>query len=92
MRIEEMILVSVDDHFVEPPNIFENHLAAKWKTQAPRMVKNAHGDDMWTFEGQILPNIGLNAVAGRPPEEYGWEPTRLDQMRKGCHDVDARNG
>jgi hypothetical protein len=37
-----------------------------------------------------LPNIGLNAVAGRPNNEWGFEPSRLEDMRKGCYDVDAR--
>ena len=44
------------------------------------------------FEGQQIPNVGLNAVAGRPPEEYGVEPTALSQLRPGCYDVDARIG
>ena len=92
MRIDDMILVSVDDHVIEPANMFERHIPAKYKDRAPRMVKNDAGDDMWIFEGQLLPNVGLNAVAGRPPEEYGFEPTRLSQMRAGCHDVHARIG
>ncbi len=92
MRIDDMVLVSVDDHVIEPPDMFDRHIPAKWKDRAPRMIQNRTGDDMWTFEGRILPNIGLNAVAGRPPEEYGWEPTRLSQMRKGCYDVHARIG
>ncbi len=88
----ELILVSVDDHVVEPPDLFDRHLAAQWRDRAPKMVQNRRGDEMWTFEGQIMPNVGLNAVAGRPPEEYGWEPTRLAQMRAGCYDVHARIG
>ena len=90
MKIDEMILVSVDDHVIEPANMFDRHISARYRDRAPRMVKNSAGDDMWAFEGAMLPNIGLNAVAGRPPEEYGFEPTRLSQMRDGCHDVDAR--
>ena len=31
-----------------------------------KIVRNARGDDVWEFEGQKIPNIGLNAVAGRP--------------------------
>ena len=26
MRVDELILVSVDDHVVEPPDMFEQHL------------------------------------------------------------------
>jgi len=29
MKMEDMILVSVDDHFVEPPTIFDNHTPGK---------------------------------------------------------------
>jgi hypothetical protein len=38
----------------------------------------------------VIPNIGLNAVAGRPKEEYGIEPTAFDEIRPGCWDIDER--
>ena len=37
-----------------------------------------------------MPNVGLNAVAGRDPLEYGLDPTSFDQMRKGCYDIHER--
>ena len=37
-----------------------------------------------------IPNVGLNAVAGRPKEEYGIEPTAFDEMRPGCWDIAER--
>jgi predicted TIM-barrel fold metal-dependent hydrolase len=84
-----MILVSVDDHVVEPPDMFDNHLPEKWKSRAPRVEKKK-GCDVWVFEGQPIPNIGLNAVVGRPPEEYGVEPTAYEQLRPGCYDIHER--
>ena len=48
------------------------------------------GIDVWAFMGQELPNIGLNAVAGRPPEEYAMDPTSFDDMRSGCYDIHDR--
>jgi predicted TIM-barrel fold metal-dependent hydrolase len=90
MNIDDLILVSVDDHVVEPPDMFENHLTPEYKPKAPRIVKSRNGEDMWEYEGQLRPNVGLNAVAGRPPEEYGYEPTSYDQMRRGCYDVHER--
>ncbi|OBB34892.1 amidohydrolase family protein, partial [Mycobacterium sp. 852002-51961_SCH5331710] len=36
------------------------------------------------------PNVALNAVAGRPKEEYGLEPQGLDEIRPGCWQVDER--
>jgi hypothetical protein len=56
----------------------------------PRVIRTASGDDIWEYEGQLRPNVGLNAVAGRPPEEYGFEPTSFKQMRKGCYDIHER--
>jgi predicted TIM-barrel fold metal-dependent hydrolase len=92
MKLDDMVLVSVDDHVVEPPDLFDGRLPARYQDRAPHIVKSAAGDDLWAFEGQKLPNIGLNAVVGRPPEEYGVEPTSFAQMRPGCFDVDARIG
>ena len=34
--------------------------------------------------------MALNAVAGRPKEEYGIEPTSFTQLRKGTYDHDER--
>lgn len=90
MNVEDMILISVDDHVVEPPDMFDGHLPDKYRDLAPQMIQNANGDDVWFYEGQELPNIGLNAVAGKPPEEYGIEPTTFAEMRDGCYDIDRR--
>ena len=32
---DDLILVSVDDHVVEPPDMFADHLPAKYKDDAP---------------------------------------------------------
>jgi predicted TIM-barrel fold metal-dependent hydrolase len=90
MQLDDMILVSVDDHVVEPPHLFEAHLPAKWQSVAPRMTRRDDGSDVWLYEGKELVNIGLNAVAGRPPDEYGMEPTSFEEMRPGCYDIDQR--
>jgi predicted TIM-barrel fold metal-dependent hydrolase len=90
MRAEDMILVSVDDHLVEPPNLFEGRLPARFADRAPKVISNEKGDDVWTFNNSVIPNIGLNAVAGRPKEEYGIDPTAFDEMRPGCYDIHER--
>ena len=90
MQLDDLILVSVDDHVVEPPNMFDNHLPDKWKDLAPKSVKRADGTDVWVYEGSEIPNIGLNAVAGRPPEDYNVDPTRYEEIRAGCYDIHER--
>ena len=90
MRVDDLVIVSVDDHVVEPPDLFEHHLPAKYRDIAPHVVHKENGDDVWQFLDFEVPNIGLNAVAGRPPEEYGIDPTSFEEMRRGCFDVDER--
>jgi predicted TIM-barrel fold metal-dependent hydrolase len=87
---DDMILISVDDHTVEPPDMFKNHLSKKYADDAPRLVHNEDGSDMWQFRDTVIPNVALNAVAGRPKEEYGLEPQGLDEIRPGCYNVDER--
>ncbi|MGI8329397.1 amidohydrolase family protein [Actinomadura scrupuli] len=48
------------------------------------------GTDVWKFRDAVIPNVALNAVAGRPKEEYGLEPQGLDEIRPGCYDVHER--
>ena len=90
MRLEDMILVSVDDHVVEPPDMFAGRLPEKFAEVAPRVLHRDDGSDVWAYDGKEIPNIGLNAVAGRPPEEYGMEPTAFSELRAGCYDVRER--
>jgi predicted TIM-barrel fold metal-dependent hydrolase len=90
VRTEDLILVSVDDHLVEPPHVFDGRLPSRFQDRAPRVVRQADGTDVWVYEGQEIPNIGLNAVAGRPPEEYGVDPTSFDELRPGTYDVHER--
>jgi hypothetical protein len=89
-RAVRYTIISVDDHVVEPPGMFDGHIPAKWKSQAPKVVTKDDGTDGWAFEGQYATNVGLNAVAGRPPDEYGVEPTRFGEMRPGCFDIHER--
>ena len=44
MNLEDMILVSIDDHMIEPPNMFENHVPKKWLNDAPKAVSYTHLD------------------------------------------------
>lgn len=90
MNTDDMILISVDDHIVEPPDMFDNHLPAKYLRDAPRLVRNPDGSDVWKFRDSVIPNPALNAGAGRPKEEYGLEPQGLDEIRPGCYQVDER--
>src|SRR5258707_2628355 len=93
MRMEDLTLVSVDDHIVEPPSMTEfirDHVPAKFKERAPRVVRRDDGSDAWLIEGQEIRTFGLNAVAGRPKEDWGSDPDTFEHVRLGTYDVHER--
>jgi predicted TIM-barrel fold metal-dependent hydrolase len=89
-RAVRYTVISVDDHLVEPPDMFEGRLPARLADRAPRVVETDRGHQVWEFDGQQYTQVGMNAVAGRRPEHVTLEPTRFEDMRRGCWDIDAR--
>lgn len=89
-RARHFPLISVDDHLIEPPDLFEGRMPAAIADRAPHLVEDDDGSQAWVYEGNRYPNIGLNAVVGRPHDEWTMEPARFDEMRKGCWDIHAR--
>jgi len=90
MKMDDMVIVSVDDHISEPPTLFQKHLQGDALATAPQFHTTAAGADYWTYQGMVMSSVSLNAVVGRVPEEYGMEPQSLEQVRKGCYDPQAR--
>jgi predicted TIM-barrel fold metal-dependent hydrolase len=89
MRIEDMVLVSVDDHLIEPADMFANHVPARYRDRAPTVIKE-NGADTWMFDDVRARSVGLNAVASWPKEEWGFDPVGFAEMRPGCYDVHER--
>jgi predicted TIM-barrel fold metal-dependent hydrolase len=85
-----MPIISVDDHLIEPPDLFVGRVPAALADRAPRVVEDEDGTQAWVFEGRRYPNVGLNAVVGRPRDTWSMDPARFDEMRPGCFDIDAR--
>ncbi len=82
-------IVSVDDHLIEHPRVWQDRLPEKWKDRGPKIVEvdNKH---VWHYDGDIFPTVGLNAVAGKPPDQWGLDPVRYEDMIPGCYDPAAR--
>ena len=83
-------VISVDDHLVEPPDMFDGRLPQALQERAPRLIENDNGHQVWQFEARRFSQVGLNAVAGRKPDPRNLEPSRFEDMRRGCWDVHAR--
>jgi predicted TIM-barrel fold metal-dependent hydrolase len=87
---DDMILISIDDHVIEPRDMFDAHVPARWKDRAPRSVLNEQGIERWQFEGIESGSGSLNAVVGWPKKDWGMDPTTYAEMRPGAYDVDER--
>ena len=90
MHADDLILISVDDHIAEPADMFDAHVPAKYKDQAPRVVTDDNGVQQWWYGNVKGRNLGLNAVAGKAPEMFNVDASRYDEMRPGCFNVHER--
>jgi predicted TIM-barrel fold metal-dependent hydrolase len=86
---DHMHIVSVDDHLIEHPRVWLDRLPKKHQEAGPQIIERG-GHQMWQYAGTAIPYIGLNAVAGKEPKDFGMEPVRYDDMIPGCYDPKAR--
>lgn len=82
-------LVSVDDHVIEPADLWQSRIAAKHRDQAPRLVRSG-AEEYWLYEGRKLLTPGLSAAAGKSRQEFSPNPVTYEEMRLGCYDPVAR--
>jgi len=92
---DDMHLISTDDHLIEHPNVWTDRLPSKFLEAGPRIVEVDRGNrakprQVWQYEGREYVQIGLNAVAGKDPHEWGVDPARFDEMLPGCWDPKER--
>lgn len=78
-------LISVDDHVIEPPNVWQDRVAQRFKDAAPRIVSDSDGE-AWMYDGKRIPTTGLFAAAGRKKEQFSPTPITYADMRPGCYD------
>jgi len=90
LELDDLILVSIDDHVVEPRDMFERHVPAPYADRAPKVVTDDHGVEQWMFQGVSAGSTGLNAVVSWPKEDWGLDPSSFAEMRPGAYDVDER--
>jgi predicted TIM-barrel fold metal-dependent hydrolase len=90
MRADDMTLVSIDDHIIEPPDMFEGRVPARYADVAPKAVAFPDGTNRWMFQDRQIGSAGLQAVASWPHDEWDNEPVGFPDMRPGCYSVDSR--
>lgn len=82
--------ISVDDHIIEPPHLWQDRLPAAYRDIGPRVVELDDGTQAWVFEDEVVRTVRGNArtADGFDPDPLGW--ARFDEMRPGCYDPKAR--
>jgi predicted TIM-barrel fold metal-dependent hydrolase len=90
VRTEDLIILSIDDHLIEPPDMFDQHVPAKYADQAPKLLRDADGLEKWVFQNTTMGVMGLNSVVSWPKEQWGRDPATLSEMRPGSYDIHER--
>jgi predicted TIM-barrel fold metal-dependent hydrolase len=84
-------IVSVDDHALEPPSLFEGRLPARFADRAPVVRDDADGVPWWHVEDKRMPILFANGAAGRVMEEWkGASRCGYDEFRTSVSDPVAR--
>lgn len=89
-KMKDLVLVSVDDHVVEPADMFTRHLSAQCLAAAPHVAVNPDGRAVWLFEDRPVSTIGRHAAVGRPHEQWGLTPSGFSDLREGTYNASRR--
>ena len=83
-------IISVDDHLMEPFDIFTSRLPDALAERAPVIVEDERGLPFWRIDDAFFPITIANGASGRPLSEWYNAPQTLDDFRPGVSDVKAR--
>lgn len=83
-------IVSVDDHLIEPRDVFDRRVPAKLRSAVPRIVEDDEHVPFWDIEGTRVPIITSNGAVGRPMHEWTMAPQKFEEFCPGVTDVHAR--
>ncbi len=90
MLPDDCLAISVDDHLIEPPHLWQSRLPASMREVGPRVVELDDGTEAWVFEDQVVQTKRGNA---RHLPQFDQSPhglARFSEMRPGCYAPKAR--
>ena len=82
--------ISVDDHIIEPPDLWQQRLPQRYRDVGPRVVELDDGTEAWVFEDHVVQTRRGNT---RTLDGFDDDPlgvARFSEMRPGCYDPKAR--
>lgn len=91
MLPEDIKLISVDDHLVEPPHLWTERLPSRYRGIGPRVEELPNGREVWRYEDIVAPvEIGMVRTREGLDREAFPDGVRFDEMRPGCYDPKER--
>ena len=98
-------VISADSHINEPPWVFD-HVPARLKDRAPKMLRGADGGDGWSFDGgtpkrtfgieatadKIGLGLGIATVAGIAAHAVTTNIRKHAVIQAGKHGTDTQEG
>ena len=79
-------LVSINDHVVEPPDVWTSRIAARMQETAPRLVRDEAGE-RWVIGSEVLPIPSLSVLS---VDGITRPATRVAEMLPAVFDPHAR--
>lgn len=83
------LVVSVDDHVIEPPDTWLSRLPSKYHGTCPQVVRDERGE-AWVYDGRRIEIGGMLVMGGIDEADYDPSPVRYADMRAACYDAKER--
>ena len=88
-RKRRYTVVSVDDHLIEPPDVFVGRMPARFNDVAPRVIRR-DGADWWQFEDELVPLLGSDAIQSWEPGKGYLGPVTFEELRPATWNIEDR--
>jgi predicted TIM-barrel fold metal-dependent hydrolase len=87
MLSDDVQLISVNDHIVEPANLFEGRLPARWVEEAPAVIEQP-GVVAWRLGAEVSIAVSTSLQEGEPPADEAV--ARVERMWAAAGEPEAR--
>ena len=83
-------IVSVDDHLVEPPDVFTSRMPARLRDRAPRVERDDQDIDYWVFEEERVPLCGADGIKSWEVGKGYLGPINFDELHPAVWNIHER--
>ena len=94
MKPDQSLVVDMDSHVMEPPDLWQNYLEPKYRDRAIRIERDADGDEVLLVDNKVLLKGRLAALGGAEHDAVQTFVDKslsyMDGCPKASYDTDAR--